>query len=101
VEQEEDDMIVNRRTFVAQRGHLNQVARMLVDGCNEMGLGKAARVLVAEAGPFDQAVMEIEFETWEAYHSFTTELAPDPKWWKQWYAITESGGTNEVWRVVE
>ncbi len=47
-------MIVNRRTIVAKRGHLEQVAKMLVDMCREMGLGKAARILVAEAGPFDQ-----------------------------------------------
>ena len=94
-------MIVNRRTIVAKRGHLEQVAKMLVDMCREMGLGKAARILVAEAGPFDQVAMEIEFDTWEAYHKFTAEIPTDPESWKQWYAITEAGGANEVWRVVE
>jgi hypothetical protein len=94
-------MIVNRRTFVAKRGCLQEAAELLKHEVDKLGIGASGRIYVPEIAPFDAIATEIEFESWEAYHKFWTEWSPGEAFWTQWYALTENGGTNEVWRLVE
>ena len=54
-----------------------------------------------EIAPFDTIVAETEFKDWDAYHKFWEEWSPGEAFWTRWYALTENGGTNEVWRLVE
>lgn len=95
-------MLVNRRTFIAKRGHIEDAAAMLVEGMKRMGT--QGRVYLPEFGPFDVIAVEGEFESLAAYEEFWASFAAQPEtaeFMERWYAITESGGTNELWRLAE
>jgi hypothetical protein len=94
-------MIVNRRTFVAKRGHLQEAVALLKQEADKMGMGDSGRIYVPEIAPFDFIATEMEFKDWDAYHKFWGEWSPGEAFWTRWYALTENGGTNEVWRLVE
>ncbi|MBN1935050.1 MAG: hypothetical protein JW934_10315 [Anaerolineae bacterium] len=94
-------MIVNRRTFVAKRGCLQEAAEMLNQEAEKMGLKSSFRLYVPEVAPFDVIAVEIEFENWEQYHKTWAEWSPGDAFWSKWYACTESGGVNEVWSLVK
>ena len=94
-------MIVNRRTFVPKRGHLSEAVDLLRQEADKLGMGDVPRIYVPEIAPFDVIVTEMEFEDWEAYHKFWAEWAPGEAFWTRWMALTENGGTNEVWRLVK
>lgn len=88
--------IVNRRTFIAKRGHLDEVIALLKEEKTDL----VKRVYRSHYGTFDTAVMEIEFasvaemeERWAAWFKsdYAQEFVP------RWLEITESGGSNEVW----
>ena len=93
-------MIVNRRTFVAKRGHQQEAAEFLKQETDKIE-GVPVRIYRPEIAPFDTFVAEAEFEDWDAYHKFWAEWSPGEAFWARWYALTENGGTNEVWRLVE
>ena len=58
--------------------------------------------MIAEVGPFDLLCTELTFKDWDSYHAFwSREDLADEAWWAQWNAVTEPGGTHEVWRVLE
>ena len=52
--------IVNRRTFIAKRGHLDEVAKMLK---GQEGSDLVSRVYRSHYGTFDVAVLEVEFSS--------------------------------------
>ena len=93
--------IVNRRTFIAGRGHVQEVVDMLK---GEANYRFPYRIYSSHYGAFDRVVLEIQFE----------DVAQMEAGWAEWYAsdaskefttrwveITESGGTNEVWILEE
>ncbi|HWQ11703.1 MAG TPA: hypothetical protein VNL77_02825 [Roseiflexaceae bacterium] len=95
-------MLVNRRTFVIKRGHIEDAAAMLAEGMRRMGV--QGRVYLPEVGPFDVIAVEGEFESLAAYEQFWSAWAAQPDtgaFMERWYAITESGGANEIWRLAE
>jgi len=95
-------MIVNRRTFVAKRGHIEEACELLAKERRHSGVVPGAmRIYVPEIAPFDTIVLELEFEDWEQYHRMWAEWSPGEAFWEKWYAVTEGGGTNAVWRLVE
>ena len=94
-------MIVNRRTFIAKRGQLQATVGMLKEAKEMAGNPESMRIYVPEIAPFDVIAAEMEFENWDAYHKFWAEWSPGEAFWTQWHALTENGGTNEVWRLVE
>ncbi len=88
--------IVNRRTFVAKRGHLDEVIAIL----NAEKTDLVKRLYRSHYGAVNLAVMELEFasvaemeERWEQWHQSEHAQSFTPRWRE----ITESGGTNEVW----
>jgi hypothetical protein len=93
-------VIVNRRTFVTKRGHQQEAVALLKQEADKME-GVSGRIYVPEIAPFDTFVAEMEFEDWDAYHKFWSEWSPGEAFWTRWYALTENGGGNEVWRLVE
>ena len=94
-------MIVNRRTFMPKRGRLEEAAEWLRKEGAKMGMLDFLRISVPEIAPLDILVVETEFENWEQYHKFWAEWSPGDEFWAKWYSLTENGGTNEVWRLVE
>lgn len=94
-------MIVNRRTFVAKRGKIREVTELLTKVVETANLPGAARIYIPEIAPFDVVVTETEFEDWDQYHKFWAEWDPGEAFWQKWFALTENGGTNEVWRLAE
>ncbi len=88
--------IVNRRTYIPKRGHVDEAITMLK--AEETDLVK--RVYRSYYGQFDVVVMEIEFASvaemetrWAEW--FQTDYAKT--FVPRWEEITEHGGTNEVW----
>ena len=100
-------MIVNRRTFVAKRGHLDDAVALLKEAIDTAleatDSPGTARFYLPEIAPFDILAVELEYEDWDHYHGALAEWAQvvTEKFWEQWFAVTENGGTNEVWRIVE
>jgi hypothetical protein len=91
--------IVNRRTHIAKRGHRQEVIEMLK---GEEGGPYVSRVSTAHYGPFDVAVLEVEFADlaameagWNAW--FASERGGN--FMSRWVEITEPGGSNEVWQI--
>jgi hypothetical protein len=91
--------IVNRRTFIPKRGHQQEVIDMLK---GEEGSAYVSRVYTAHYGPFDVAVLEVEFADlaameagWNAWSASERAANIMPRWLE----ITEPGGSNEVWQI--
>jgi len=94
-------MIVNRRTFVPKRGYLGEAAELLKQASHKGAFPVTARMYVPDIAPFDVLAVELEFKDWDQYHKYWAEWSPGEAFWKKWYAITENGGTNEVWRLLD
>jgi hypothetical protein len=94
-------MIVNRRTFVAKRGQYQAAVGMLKEAKEIASNPDSMRIYVPEIAPFDIIAVELEFEDWEQYHKFWAEWSPGEAFWEKWYALTNNGGTNEVWNLVD
>ena len=90
-------MIVNRRTFIAKQKKVSDVVELLKNPGEGVDFSGTFRIYISEFGTFDRVAFEMEFEDWEQYHKFWAEAHPDEAWWEQWFASTESGGTNEMW----
>jgi hypothetical protein len=94
-------MIVNRRTFVPKRGHLGEAVALLKEAGETNKHVVTARMYVPEIAPFDVIAVEVEFESWDQYHTYWAQWSPGDGFWEKWYAITENGGSNEVWQLIE
>ena len=94
-------MLVNRRTFTAQKGKLEEAAAFLKEAIQRLGFPHATRVLVADLGPFDTLVEEFEFETLAEYERFMQQIGSKltAEDWAKWHSLTLSGGTNEIWQL--
>lgn len=95
--------IVNRRTFIAGRGHAQEVVDML-KGEGETSRDMPYRIYRSHYGPFDQVVLEIEFEDVAAMESMWADWNASDRgmeYMRRWVEITEPGGSNEVWILEE
>ncbi len=93
-------MIVNRRTFIPKRGCYDQLVELYKTMRDHYG-GKG-RILVPEFGPFDVLVIEIEYPNMEEYNKFWADIGQDAEFasfFEKHMALTENGGTNEIWTV--
>lgn len=94
-------MIINRRTFVVKRGCFEQLAEMLKKEAKRINLQNIYRIYEPDVAPFDILAFEMEFENWDQYHKHWEEWTPPEGFWEKWFSLTESGGTNEIWRLFE
>ena len=94
-------MLVNRRKFVVKRGKLNEAEKLLKTIVETSNLPGVARIYIPEIAPFDAVVIEVEFEDWAQYNKFYAEWDPKEELIKKWFALTETGGTNQVWYLAE
>lgn len=95
-------MIVNRRTFVVKRGRFEEAVALFMAERERKGI--TGRIYVPETGSFDTIVMEQEYESLEEYEKDLSEYFASPEaaqFLEKWYDLTETGGTNEIWRLVE
>ncbi len=93
-------MIVNRRTFIPKRGCGDEFVELWKTIREHYGV--QARILVPEYGPFDVVVLEIEAPDMEAYNKFMAAVGQDPEFagfFEKHMALTENGGTNEIWNA--
>lgn len=93
--------IVNRRTFIAGRGHAREVVDMIK---GEAKYRFPYRIYSSHYGPFDQVVLEIEFKDvaqMEAEWAVWYASDASKEFTARWVEITEPGGTNEVWILEE
>jgi hypothetical protein len=97
-------MLVNRRTFIVKNGCWEEAVAMGVAEVQRIGLPRASRLYVSEIGPFSSLVGEFEFESLAEYEAFWAEYFASPEgvaFNEKWGTVTESGGTNEIWRLVD
>jgi hypothetical protein len=97
-------MIVNRRTFIVKRGHLEEVAALVLAQQEGVDAERAFRLYLPDIGAFDKIAMEWEFEDLEEYRSSWDEWFSSPEaaaFMEKWNALTETGGTNEIWTLAE
>ena len=98
-------MIVNRRTFVVKRGHMDQLLVLIREAEQQSNSSAHAfRAYIPETGFLDSVAFEWEYESLEEYERDWAEWAATPEGvavQETLYDVTETGGTNEVWRWVE
>jgi hypothetical protein len=66
-------------------------------------LPRPPRVYVCELGPFDTIAVEIEGESLADYERLVGQLPArtTPEFCEKWFSLTENGGANEIWRLVD
>ena len=104
-------MLVNRRTFIVKKAYFEEALTLLVEYRQLAQLvdsNAVMRVYASEVGPFDTIACELEIASLgaferalAAFQEHPSVVARLPDWFTRWHAITEPGGMNEFWRVVE
>ena len=100
-------MIVNRRTFVAQRGRMQEALALLKEALAKVGETMDSPITMRfyspEFGAFDVFAVEMEYEDWDEYHEAlaTWKEMVSEEFWEKWYTLTEGGGANEMWNIFE
>jgi hypothetical protein len=94
-------MIVNRRMFIAKKGHYAEALAWAKKLVADVAPNARARFYESNIGPFDVFGWEIEYESLAAYERSLRDATArvTPEWWAQWHALTETGGTNEIWTL--
>jgi hypothetical protein len=95
-------MLVNRRTFVVKRGHMDEVVALIQAEMKRTN--DKSRIYVSETGSFDTIAGEWEFESLAEYEKGWAEYFATPEattFLQKWNELTETGGTNEIWTLVE
>ena len=97
-------MYVDRRTYIAKRGRYNELVALWKEARQGPPALKGAagnfRIYWPIAGPIDAIVIEYEFESLEEYGKFWSKYELT-EFGKRLNEATESGGTNELWLLVE
>ena len=98
-------MIVNRRTFTVKVGHMDQLLALMKEAKEQFsGSTRAWRNYAPEISPCDVVAFEWEYESLEEYERDWAEWGATPEtaaFMEKWNQLTESGGNNEIWRLVE
>ncbi|HJZ48078.1 MAG TPA: hypothetical protein VKE41_12960 [Roseiflexaceae bacterium] len=104
-------MLVNRRTFIVTKPYFEEALALLVEYRQLAQLvdpNAVMRVYASEIGPFDTIACELEIaslgafeQALAAFQEHPTVAARLPDWFARWQAITEPGGMNEFWRLIE
>ena len=95
-------MIVDRITWKVKRGCMQEAVALCKSFAESAG--PTTRIYTANVGPHDTLVADHEFESLAERESFLKEWSarPDtPAFMEKWRALTERGGTHEIWNLVE
>ena len=104
-------MLVNRRTFIVRKPHHDEALTLLAeyrDLLKHVDSTATMRVYASEIGHFDTIACELEVASLSAFERALAEFQEHPSviprlpsWYERWQEITETGGTNEFWRLVD
>jgi hypothetical protein len=97
-------MVMNRRTFIVKRGRMQEAATLLKAAAQRSTNARAYRIYVPEFAPFDVLCIEGDFDSLAEYQQYWAEYFAQPEttaMLERWYDVTETGGTNELWELVE
>jgi hypothetical protein len=104
---EDIPMIVERQVLIVKRGKMNEVLEIVkaeqVRVQQAYGVSGASRNYVPYVGPFNQIVLEYEWNDMAEREAFWSawEASPEAKAiWKKWEHLLEPGGGVELWRLV-
>ena len=95
-------MIVNRLTVSVKQGRMQELVELLKERRKQEGYN--VRLYQSHLGTRDQIAYEIEFEDYAAYDKFFAEwyaLPDTPAFLEKWNDMTQAGGTNELWWLIE
>lgn len=95
-------MIVNRSTFVAKRGCMEDLVALMKAEQERLNVSITFRVYTPSIAPSDFVAAEWEFGSLEDYEKFWTDWFARPEtaeFMEKWYKLTETGGTNEIWNL--
>ena len=90
--------IINRRTFSAERGKLQEAIDLLRQAAK--GARYSYRICSSYYGVFDAITLEVEFESIAQMEEAWAEINAGPgmaEFMSKWQVAAKSGGTNEVW----
>jgi len=100
-------MLVNRRTFAAKKGRMDDAVAVLKEAAeliNRSLSDATCRICRSDIGPFDTLAIEVEYESLAEYHRLATEYFASPEMASlldKWNEVAETGGTNDIWTLVE
>jgi hypothetical protein len=95
-------MIVDRRTFIVDRGRMETAVGMLT--AQRADAPHAYRIYTPIIGPFDRITVELEFESLAELEQFWNGWFARPEtatFFERWHQLSLSGGENTVWQLVE
>jgi len=95
-------MLVSRRTFTVKRGRIEEAVALVK--ANREQIGGTHRIYVSITGTFDTIALEFEGESVDEGIKAFAEYFATPEgaaFGKKWFDLTEPGGTNEMWALVE
>jgi hypothetical protein len=97
-------MVMNRRTFIVKRGRMQEAATLLKAEVQRSTIAHRTRIYVPEFAPFDVICAEGDFDSLAEYEQYWTQYFAQPEtaaFLERWFELTETGGTNELWELVE
>jgi hypothetical protein len=102
-------MLVNRRTFIAHKPHVEEAVALLAeyrDLLKSVDSGAVMRVYAIEIGTFGTIACEYEVESLSAFERALADFEEHPavkqrlpSWYERWREVTAPGGANEFWRL--
>ena len=97
-------VLVDRWTYIAKRGHINEAVALVKTESERYTKPRTYRVLRPNTGSMDTFVMEIEFESMEDRQRFWSEWGATPEaaaFLEKWHNLTETGVNREIWSLEE
>jgi hypothetical protein len=97
-------MIVNRSTFNIKRGRMEEAKALLKEALQWWPADTGAvRHYASHFGTLNQLAMEGEFQSLadcdRAWTEWGAKMPPD--WARRWNDAAETGGSNEIWTILE
>ena len=95
-------MIVQRLTVNVKKGCMDDVLALLKADRKRTGIDY--RIYAINIGTYDQISLEIESENLADYEKGWAEWGSTPEaaaFMEKWLELTKTGGTNEIWTLVE
>ena len=96
-------MYINRRIFTTKQGKIEEAVTLLMN-VESSRPKESIRISVAYFGEFNTIALELGFDSLAEYEAFWGQFMEEPgieEFMAQWNELTESGGSNELWRVAE
>lgn len=99
-----ETMIVDRRVFYLKFADADRAIRMAVEELNRMKWDRPSRLHRAKTGRFATLALEMEFESLAEYEKFWADWDASPEssaFQEKWNDVNETGGSHELWQIVE